>query len=194
MHHGKHELYRNKNHGGTFVIWDKWFGTFQAELPELPRDYGLAGQAPIYNPVSANLNPVLAYFGWSSTRQARSRYIYPEGYLFGGTALLTLLFVYFVYLAEASSAMTAVWLVAYLFVGTFLLGAIAEGYRYGLIGWVALTLLGGTALWIGVEYWTGDSLGVLLLAVLGVHGALVIRYRRAPCLLPAPYHDAGVHM
>lgn len=31
VHHGKNDIYLDKNYGSTFVIWDKWFNTFQDE-------------------------------------------------------------------------------------------------------------------------------------------------------------------
>ena len=31
VHHGSNPEYLNRNHGGTFVFWDKLFGTFQVE-------------------------------------------------------------------------------------------------------------------------------------------------------------------
>lgn len=41
VHHGLDKVYLNKNFGGTFVIWDKMFGTFQKELKNLEEKYGL---------------------------------------------------------------------------------------------------------------------------------------------------------
>jgi len=41
VHHGLDDIYINKNFGGTFVIWDKYFGTFQKELKQIPELYGL---------------------------------------------------------------------------------------------------------------------------------------------------------
>ena len=39
VHHGKNELYLDKNYGSNFVIWDKMFGTYQPET--IPVDYGI---------------------------------------------------------------------------------------------------------------------------------------------------------
>ena len=44
VHHASNTLYLDKNMGMFLIIWDKWFGTFQAELPEAqyePIRYGL---------------------------------------------------------------------------------------------------------------------------------------------------------
>lgn len=39
VHHGKNDIYIDKNYGSTFVFWDKWFGTFQDETE--PVVYGI---------------------------------------------------------------------------------------------------------------------------------------------------------
>jgi len=39
VHHGKNDVYIDKNYGSTFVIWDRMFGTFQDET--VPVSYGI---------------------------------------------------------------------------------------------------------------------------------------------------------
>jgi hypothetical protein len=39
VHHGKNDIYIDKNYGSSFVIWDKLFGTFQEET--IPVVYGI---------------------------------------------------------------------------------------------------------------------------------------------------------
>lgn len=44
VHHASNTLYLDKNMGMFLIVWDKWFGTFQAELPAEqyePLRYGL---------------------------------------------------------------------------------------------------------------------------------------------------------
>jgi sterol desaturase/sphingolipid hydroxylase (fatty acid hydroxylase superfamily) len=48
VHHGSNILYLDKNMGMCLIIWDKWLGTFQEELPEVPVQYGLT--KPLSNP------------------------------------------------------------------------------------------------------------------------------------------------
>ncbi|HSV41159.1 MAG TPA: sterol desaturase family protein [Nocardioidaceae bacterium] len=45
VHHGSDELYLDKNYGGILIIWDRLFGTFQAEAHR--PTYGLT--TPIYS-------------------------------------------------------------------------------------------------------------------------------------------------
>ena len=56
VHHGRDAKYLDKNHGGTFIIWDRMFGTFQLE-EETP-NYGVTTQLQTFNPVTATLIPI----------------------------------------------------------------------------------------------------------------------------------------
>ena len=53
VHHARNPKYIDKNHAGTFIIWDKMFGTFVAE-EERPT-YGITKQLHSWNPVWANV-------------------------------------------------------------------------------------------------------------------------------------------
>ena len=41
VHHGRNPEYTDKNFGGWLVLWDRIFGTYQAETPNNKPDYGL---------------------------------------------------------------------------------------------------------------------------------------------------------
>ncbi|WKY00411.1 hypothetical protein Q1695_014900 [Nippostrongylus brasiliensis] len=41
VHHGRNPYCIDKNYGGVFIIWDKMFGTFEAERKDDPPIYGL---------------------------------------------------------------------------------------------------------------------------------------------------------
>lgn len=41
VHHGSNAIYIDKNFGGTLIVFDKWFGTFQEERVDEPVKYGL---------------------------------------------------------------------------------------------------------------------------------------------------------
>jgi sterol desaturase/sphingolipid hydroxylase (fatty acid hydroxylase superfamily) len=45
VHHASNVLYLDKNMGMCLIIWDKLFGTYQAELPTEPVKYGLTKSA-----------------------------------------------------------------------------------------------------------------------------------------------------
>ncbi|HMP91612.1 MAG TPA: sterol desaturase family protein [Phnomibacter sp.] len=54
VHHALNPEYLDKNLGQIFIFWDKWFGTFQAELDHVPPVYGITRPAATYNPVKIN--------------------------------------------------------------------------------------------------------------------------------------------
>ncbi len=54
VHHGSDPKYIDKNHAGSLIIWDKMFGTFQAE--EEPPTYGITKPINSWNAVWANFS------------------------------------------------------------------------------------------------------------------------------------------
>jgi alkylglycerol monooxygenase len=54
VHHAINPEYMDKNYGQIFILWDKWFGTFQEELPEVPPVYGITRPVRTWNPVKIN--------------------------------------------------------------------------------------------------------------------------------------------
>lgn len=51
VHHGRNDIYIDKNYGSTFVIWDKMFGTYQEETEKV--EYGIKGPYADNNPYVA---------------------------------------------------------------------------------------------------------------------------------------------
>jgi alkylglycerol monooxygenase len=51
VHHGKNDIYIDKNYGSTFVIWDKIFGTYQEETETV--QYGIKSPYVDNNPFRA---------------------------------------------------------------------------------------------------------------------------------------------
>lgn len=54
VHHAINKEYLDRNFSQIFIVWDKWFGTFQEELPEKPPVYGIKKQANTWNPFIIN--------------------------------------------------------------------------------------------------------------------------------------------
>ncbi|OYU55196.1 MAG: sterol desaturase [Chitinophagaceae bacterium BSSC1] len=54
VHHAINPEYLDKNYGQIFIFWDKWFGTFQEELPHVPAVYGITRPANTWNPIKIN--------------------------------------------------------------------------------------------------------------------------------------------
>ncbi len=51
VHHAKNIEYLDRNHAGILIIWDRMFGTFMAEDPEIPVIYGITTNINTYNPL-----------------------------------------------------------------------------------------------------------------------------------------------
>jgi hypothetical protein len=54
VHHGSNKKYIDKNHAGSLIIWDRMFGTFQAEEEEVI--YGITKPLASWNPIWANFH------------------------------------------------------------------------------------------------------------------------------------------
>jgi len=55
VHHALNPIYLDKNFSAIFNIWDKLFGTFQAELASDPPVYGITRPSRTYNPITINV-------------------------------------------------------------------------------------------------------------------------------------------
>jgi alkylglycerol monooxygenase len=54
VHHGRNPIYLDRNHGGSFIIWDRLFGTFEREKETVV--YGITTPLESWNPIWANLH------------------------------------------------------------------------------------------------------------------------------------------
>ena len=79
VHHGSNQRYLDKNYGGIFIVWDRLFGTFEAEDERVV--YGLTKNVNTFNPLKVALGEFGAIAGdVTSARGVREVF----GYLFGG--------------------------------------------------------------------------------------------------------------
>ncbi len=70
VHHAQNDLYVDRNYGGVFILWDRWFGTFQEELDEEPCIYGIRGPLHTFSPLWANTHIYvgMAQDAWRTAR------------------------------------------------------------------------------------------------------------------------------
>jgi sterol desaturase/sphingolipid hydroxylase (fatty acid hydroxylase superfamily) len=54
VHHGSNRKYLDRNYGGILILWDRLFGTYQAE--EEPAVYGITKPLGTSNPITINLH------------------------------------------------------------------------------------------------------------------------------------------
>ena len=72
VHHAINPVYIDKNLGQVLCVWDRWFGTFQEELEEVPPVYGVLKPAATWNPVLINFQHLwrLMLDAWRAERFA----------------------------------------------------------------------------------------------------------------------------
>ena len=89
VHHGRNLAYLDRNYGGIFIVWDRLFGSFEAEGESV--DYGLTKNLETYHPLRA------AFHEWaalgrdlaraSSLREALGYALRPPGWSPDGSSL-----------------------------------------------------------------------------------------------------------
>ncbi|MBI2424478.1 MAG: sterol desaturase family protein [Candidatus Hydrogenedentes bacterium] len=68
VHHGSDVKYIDRNHGGTLIVWDRLFGTFQQEEEE--PNYGIVTPLKSWNPAWAQVHYFVKLFrqAWAAPR------------------------------------------------------------------------------------------------------------------------------
>lgn len=55
VHHAQNPVYLDKNYGGVFILWDRFFNTYHPELKDEPVIFGVTKPLASWNPIWANL-------------------------------------------------------------------------------------------------------------------------------------------
>ena len=172
VHHGMDPLYIDRNFGGTFLVWDKIFGSYQEERDDIPMHYGVAadaGGAASHNPLWASN---AGAFRWLCARfpglAQRKALAVPGPYI--GTAGLLLFgdVIYYVNHATDWAAPPRIALFAGIFGGTLAIGGMSDDKRWGLVGWVLVAL--GMPTLFALHGGLRDPWAIALLLPLGLHG------------------------
>jgi sterol desaturase/sphingolipid hydroxylase (fatty acid hydroxylase superfamily) len=92
VHHATNPQYLDRNHAGIFIIWDKWFGSYEPEV-EKPI-YGLTKNIGSFNPLFVAFHEWLAMFKdvFSSNTSLYKRLLYfikPPGWKHDGTGVIS---------------------------------------------------------------------------------------------------------
>ncbi|MBD8527819.1 sterol desaturase family protein [Pseudomarimonas arenosa] len=62
VHHARNPKYIDRNYAGVLVIWDRLFGTYVEEDPEVPCEFGIIGQVHSHNPITLTFHEWIAMF------------------------------------------------------------------------------------------------------------------------------------
>lgn len=72
VHHAQNEIYIDRNYGGILILWDRLFGSYQAELDREPVVFGVRKPLASWNPFYANWQ-VYEYLWFDAARTRRWR-------------------------------------------------------------------------------------------------------------------------
>ena len=176
VHHATHPLYLNRNFGGTFLLWDCCFGSYQPPRDDVPLVYGVPGSAVTYSPLLAS-NPWLAAWSWLWSQAGRGDAGRPisGSYIASGAVLLFGWVIYYVQMTGRFSPWQQWSLFGALLAGTLALGAMSDRQPRGWWAWQLLTLV--LPLLCVVLLGLRDAAALALSALLLLHG--VLGWRRA---------------
>lgn len=175
VHHINDRAYSDSNYGGSFIIWDKLFGTFNV-APQEPYQYGVKGDQPSDNPFIASNRPF-----WRLWRKGPPRpEVIPQfsasaGMLVSGAMLLFVLVLGYIQVfgyGYQNVTVSQVALFILLACGSIALGGISQGRRWGILSWFMLTLALWLLLIMGLG-WT-QSFWLVILSILVLHGISVL--------------------
>ncbi len=144
VHHVNELAYSNRNFGGSFIFWDKLFGTFGPSLPSEPFAYGVRGDKSSVNPFWASNLPFLRYFKLPFQPSANAaRFRCSALCMVSGALLLFALVLGYVYrFGYGYNGLTGEQAALFMLLatGAVALGGIAEGRNWGIGAWLLVAL------------------------------------------------------
>jgi sterol desaturase/sphingolipid hydroxylase (fatty acid hydroxylase superfamily) len=191
VHHGQNHEYRDRNFGGTFLIWDKLFRTFQHELPGVPIRYGISSPTLSTNPFWVNTVPMLRYARLRVPRFTAARRVHvPEGVIGAGGLLLFVIAAYYIHREGTWSGLGQPAFFTLIVAATVALGGMSDGRTWwGIASWIVIAVVSLIALplYFGIR----DTTGLVLLGAFLVHGvaAVAVAMRRPAMEHSSPKFD-----
>lgn len=179
VHHGQNTEYVDKNCGGTLVIWDKMFGTFQEELPDVQIKYGVKDAIKSDNPFWGNNIPLfealhikLPDFNKPNTNKIET----PDWFIVSSGLTLWGLVLYFIYCINQGQGFTLHQIVFFwiIFLATIFLGGVSDGKYWAVISWVILALLSSVSFVLYFQVF--DIIPLAIFISYFLHGAYALKY------------------
>lgn len=168
VHHGCNPEYIDRNFGGTLLLWDKLFGTYQRRLPNVPIRYGVHHPTQSDNPGWANIVPALQWLGLKTPSLQRDLRMTSATWIATGGFLLFGIVINYVRTdGQWPGHWQLVWF-ALIFVLTLALGGLSDGRAWGRWLWPLLALT-QSALMLAAH---GDWISVCVTLALALHGVL----------------------
>lgn len=144
VHHGIQDIYIDKNFGGSLVIWDKLFGTFQHYRDDIVIEYGVLNNSqPSKNPLLASTIPLLRYFRLPMPKVVISDFMPSTSWLITGTLLLYAVVISYIHHEGQWPVLLQAVLFIMLVLGTVALGGLSEGKKWAIGLWLSNLFLIG---------------------------------------------------
>lgn len=145
VHHLNEKRYADTNYGGTFIFWDKLFGTFSPTPSLKDAAYGVKGSRLSSNPMRESNLPFLRLTGLSQTDRPRERRYDSSSLVIvmGALLLFALVLGYIQLYGYGIDNVTAEQTLLFLLLvaGSVALGGVSDGQRWGVAAWCLVTLL-----------------------------------------------------
>ncbi|KVT84432.1 hypothetical protein WK59_13315 [Burkholderia ubonensis] len=169
VHHRAEPQFFNRNFGGTFLLWDKLFGTFGQADDQADARYGVDGIANSCNPLRASHEPLLRLFGgkWPEGQPCERPRLNAAFVAIGGL-LLYILLICWLDTQQRADANPHWLLMVCTLAGTIALGAHCDGKRWGTLGWSVLAIA-MPVLFLNNRI-ASDAVPAALLALFAAHG------------------------
>jgi sterol desaturase/sphingolipid hydroxylase (fatty acid hydroxylase superfamily) len=189
VHHGMDPIYVNKNFGGTLLIWDKLFGTYQAERDDVPLRYGVSGSLSSNNPLWANNSPLQKFVETHlPSLQNLTKFTVPDSYIGSGGVIIFGMVIYYVNADAGISGWQQFFLFALIFSATVAIGGMSDERRWGLLGWMALAVMPFVYV---VQFGVYDPWALALFSAWLLHAAAGLRLLFNSSKLALPSHEAS---
>lgn len=179
VHHGMNDEYVDKNFGGTFVFWDRLFGTFQVEKDDVPVRFGTKDNLRSLNVIKANNLPFIKLFRKVKHTIPSPSYSINNWFIAAGGILLFTLLLNYILQENTWPVAIKGQLFAIVFLGTIGNGGLSEGRTWGLVLWSLLFVV-VSPLFLYMNQFTDPKL-ILPIGLLSVHavGTLVATRRQS---------------
>jgi sterol desaturase/sphingolipid hydroxylase (fatty acid hydroxylase superfamily) len=142
VHHGLDSRYVNKNFGGTLIIWDKLFGSFQAKEDHIDDRIGLKSGMPSYNPLWFNHRPLAGVVAHLFPRQSRANSPgLPDNFIGLCGVVVFVISIFYVNLHGRSTPLVEWSFFGWLLTSTFLIGGMSDNKPWGVFGWIIFSMI-----------------------------------------------------
>lgn len=176
IHHGKNDPYIDKNFGGTLLIWDKIFGTFQKEDPANPVQIGISHAVDSNNPLFVNNVPFAEMFrdNYNFDSPKKEGIKLPNYMLISGAITLFSMLLSFIFFQHSISPNHAVILFFTVFLGTLANGFLLDGHKIGFIIWAISNII--SPCYMLIMFNDTNNFFKIILSIFIIHGIYTLYY------------------